>query len=46
MSATGTTVVSPNRRTTMRQMQHFGDNMKRIEADREKKAALRADLER
>lgn len=45
-TATGVTKVSPERLTTIRQVRHYEDNQRRIEEDRNKKAALRADLER
>ena len=45
-TATGVTKVSPERLTTIRQVRHYEDNQRRIEQDRQKKAQLRADLER
>ena len=45
-TATGVTKVSPERLTTIRQVRHYEDNQRRIEQERQKKAALRADLER
>ena len=44
-NATGSTRVAPDRLTTVRQVRHYEDNLRRIEQDRAKKAALRADLE-
>lgn len=38
--------MSPDRLTTIRQVRHYEDNQRRIEEERQKKAALRADLER
>ena len=43
---TGVTKVSPERVTTLRQIRHYEDNQKRIDEDRQRKASLRADLER
>ena len=42
---TGLTKVDPYRITTVRQKTMYDDEMRRIEADRQKKAQLRADLE-
>jgi len=42
---TGLTKVSPDRITTLRQKQHYEDQMRRIETDRQRKAQLRFDLE-
>jgi len=44
-NATGTTRPNPDRLTTIKQVRHYEDNLRRIEEDRAKKAALRADLE-
>ena len=44
-TVTGLTKVSPDRITTIRQKQHYDDQMRRIEADRQRKAQLRFDLE-
>ena len=45
-TATGSTRVSPDRLTTIRQKQHYEDNLRRIQQEQAKKAALRADLEK
>ena len=42
---TGLTKVDPYRLTTIRQKSMYEDEMRRIEADRQKKAQLRTDLE-
>ena len=44
-NATGSTRPNPDRLTTLKQVRHYEDNLRRIEEDRAKKAALRADLE-
>lgn len=38
--------MSPERLTTIRQVRHYEDNLRRIERDRQMKADLRQDLER
>ena len=45
-TATGVTKVSPDRLTTIRQVKHYEDNQLRIQREQEKKAQLRADLEK
>ena len=45
-TATGVTKINPERLTTIRQVRHYEDNLKHIERERQKKADLRADLER
>lgn len=45
-TATGLKKAKPERLTTIRQVNHYEDNLARINQDRDKKAALRADLER
>ena len=44
-TATGVKKISPGNLTTVRQIQHYEDNQRRISVDRMKKLALKADLE-
>mmetsp|Transcript_18324 Transcript_18324/g.24478 ORF Transcript_18324/g.24478 Transcript_18324/m.24478 type:complete len:197 (+) Transcript_18324:1784-2374(+) len=45
-NSTGNTRMNADRLTTIRQVRHYEDNLRRIEEDRAKKVQLRADLEK